>query len=703
MRRQKRSAIRFAWVFLTLLASVTAHAQSPVGPNRPASVPDGYLITPFGYFHPSCVREVAQGDTLLSDVPAIQHANGAIEKLAACQFPRFTAHGDVAGNGEASQPAVNGAWIENANTTADANSSYGEVIANWTVPPRPTTNHGQTLYFFPGLEETTGTTTILQPVLAYQGSQNGWDLASWNCCPANITTHSQPIPVKPGHRIRGAIRQRCPAGTKSCPTWNVVAEDVSSQTTSDLTNTTSNGHTFNWAFGGVLEVYNIAQCSDYPPNGQFVFSGVSLYDYNLQPIQNPEWSPTVNAPADYQQCGFAVQAAGATVGVDYAPFFTLHSFNGTDGANPAAGLAYLDHFSDDLVLAGTTYSGGASNYGTVFSISPSGAFSSLHSFTGPPEGQNPNSSLDGAIDGNLYGTTVGGGANGQTGTIFKMTPQGELTTLYSFCAQAGCADGELPLGGLYVDIDLNIFGTTSFRGPYGKGSVYEFSGAALNTLYGFCAVAPACLDGQQPGGGLSLAGNSTYYGTTQYGGSGHGEGTIFSITTGGALTTLYNFCSQGDLSCTDGAVPAATLLAPIFDNNVYGTTSRGGNPNSPPPFYQGVGTVFQLTPAGVLNTLHTFCSLPNCTDGAYPNGGLIGSDGTFYGVTTQGGAYNQGTVYRITSDGVLTTLYSFCPLNGCADGAQPYGTLMQLPDGCLYGTTYYGGKNNLGTVFRVHP
>ena len=131
-------------LFVMFFVSVAAHAQSPAGPNRPISVPDGYLITPFGYFHPSCVRELAEGDTLLSDVPAIQHARGTIEKLAACEYPHYTARGKVAveGFGESAQPAVGGGWIENVNVVAAANTSYGALTATWTVPRRqlPTIN-----------------------------------------------------------------------------------------------------------------------------------------------------------------------------------------------------------------------------------------------------------------------------------------------------------------------------------------------------------------------------------------------------------------------------------------------------------------------------------------------------------------------------------------------------------------------------------
>jgi uncharacterized repeat protein (TIGR03803 family) len=127
------------------------------------------------------------------------------------------------------------------------------------------------------------------------------------------------------------------------------------------------------------------------------------------------------------------------------------------------------------------------------------------------------------------------------------------------------------------------------------------------------------------------------------------------MTEQGALTTVHNFCSIGATQCTDGAVLDANLLE-SSDGNLYGTTLYGG-PNTSPPFFQGVGTAFTLTPTGSLTTLYTFCSLISCTDDAYPSGGLIqGSDGNLYGTTSQGGANNLGTVFRLHPVGGTETV-----------------------------------------------
>jgi uncharacterized repeat protein (TIGR03803 family) len=166
------------------------------------------------------------------------------------------------------------------------------------------------------------------------------------------------------------------------------------------------------------------------------------------------------------------------------------------------------------------------------------------------------------------------------------------------------------------------------------------------------------------------------------------------MTPNGAVTVLYSFCAQPN--CTDGYFPTAGL-AQGTDGNFYGTTSQGGE-NCPG---NGCGTVFKITPTGTLKTLYLFAD----TDGAYPFAGLIlGTDGNFYGTTSAGGAYGGGTVFRITPAGALTTIYSFCIQSTCNDGEGPwYGDLLQATDGNFYGTTSAGGANGNGTIFSLTP
>ena len=163
-----------------------------------------------------------------------------------------------------------------------------------------------------------------------------------------------------------------------------------------------------------------------------------------------------------------------------------------------------------------------------------------------------------------------------------------------------------------------------------------------------------------------------------------------------ALTTLYNFCSQSN--CADGANPNKALFQGT-DGNFYGATAAGGAGAG-----GQYGTVFQITPSGVLTTLHSFCSQSNCADGMLPSALIQASDGNFYGTTRQGGvgAFDPyGTVFQITPSGTLTTLYNFCSQSNCTDGFFPDAALIQASDGNFYGTTSQGGVDGYGTVFKI--
>src|ERR1039458_4281523 len=215
----------------------------------------------------------------------------------------------------------------------------------------------------------------------------------------------------------------------------------------------------------------------------------------------------------------------------------------------------------------------------------------------------------------------------------------------------------------------------------------------LTTLYSFCSQS-GCPDGAGPYAGLVQATNGGLYGTTDNGGT-NSAGTIFKITPGGTLTTLYSFCPQ--TNCTDGAGPQAGLVQ-AANGDLYGTTIGGGANDD--------GTIFKITPGGTLTTLYSFCSQTNCADGANPWAGLVqAANGDLYGTTQSGGAnVYYGTVFKITPGGTLTTLYSFCSQTNCADGANPWAGLVQAANGDLYGTTQSGGANvYYGTVFKITP
>ncbi len=410
-----------------------------------------------------------------------------------------------------------------------------------------------------------------------------------------------------------------------------------------------------------------------------------------------------------------VTSAAAKMASAQQNFKGLVKFGGTKGQSPAAELVQ----GLDGNLYGTTAGGGAHEGGTVFKITAKGMLTTVYNFcsqSGCGDGSLPNGLVQ-ATDGNFYGTTYGGGntaCEGGCGTVFKITPAGALTTLYSFCAESNCTDGEQPLSGLTQGRDGNFYGTTSSGGagnvqfyycdPNACGTAFKITAAGqLTTLYSFC-VQTNCPDGAIPLGNLVEAADGDFYGATRYGGTATSYGgTVFKLTTGGTLTTLYSFCAQ--TNCADGQGPNGGLVQGTI-GNFYGTTVVGGAYNDA-GCNAYCGTVFAMTPAGVLTTLHNFCAETNCADGDRPAAGLIqGTDGNFYGTTAGNLAEGPtlGTAFEITPEGSFTTLHAF---DGY-DGEEPAAGLLQATNGVFYGTTYFGGGTCLwpgalvcGTLFAV--
>ena len=397
----------------------------------------------------------------------------------------------------------------------------------------------------------------------------------------------------------------------------------------------------------------------------------------------------------------AVLALCATTAIalpaQIATLTTIHRFCSQsgcpDGLQLVAGLVQATNGD----LYGTTSGGATNSAGTIFKITPGGTLTTLYSFcsqTNCTDGATPYAGLVQAANGDLYGTTYYGGTNGG-GTVFKITQGGTLTTLYSFCSQTNCTDGTGPSAGLVQAANGDFFGTTQVGGANDGGTAFKITpSGTLTTLYSFCSQTN-CADGAYPYAGLVQLANGDLYGTTYSGGNNY-NGTVFKITPTGTLTTLYRFCSQ--TNCTDGEGPYAGLVQ-AANGDFYGTTEYGGTNG------EYGGTVFKITPSGALTTLYSFCSQTNCADGTEPKAGLVqAADGEFYGTTFSGGANGYGgTVFKITPSGSLTTLYSFCSQGGtsCTDGEAPYAGLVQDTNGDVYGTTYYGGANNGGTVFRL--
>ncbi len=380
-------------------------------------------------------------------------------------------------------------------------------------------------------------------------------------------------------------------------------------------------------------------------------------------------------------------------------FGTLVDFNAEDGAFPISPLTE----GIDGVLYGTTYQGGFSNEcglsdwgcGTVLIVPPYPVLYSFCAATDCADGSLPTGGLVQTVNGDFYGTTQGGynynspcGFFG-CGTIFKINyAGGGLSTLHTF----NYTDGAVPSSGLVQASDGNFYGTTTQGGANGNhGTIFKITPAGqLTTIYNFCAQTN-CADGESPVGPLIQATNGNLYGTSIAGGS-HGYGSIFEVTRAGKLTTLYSFCAQA--GCPDGAAPAGVVQG--SDGNFYGTTEGGNCPG-------WCGTVFKITPSGKLTTLYRFCEQTGCPDGDNPLAGVIqANDGNFYGTTSSGGVNgNYGTVFKITPSGSLTTLYSFCSQPNCTDGSQPMASLLQDTNGNLDGTTYFSAVPYFGTAFSL--
>ncbi|HEV3277177.1 MAG TPA: choice-of-anchor tandem repeat GloVer-containing protein [Terriglobia bacterium] len=359
-------------------------------------------------------------------------------------------------------------------------------------------------------------------------------------------------------------------------------------------------------------------------------------------------------------------------------FTKLADLNGTDAANPEAALAQ----GIDGSLYGTGAIGGSSRLcshgcGAIFKVTPSGTVSNVYSFDFK-QGASPDAALILGPDQNFYGTTSGGGAS-EFGTVFKLSQEGQLTTLANLDS---ATTGGFPFSGLVLGADGNFYGTTGgqYDGPNNDGTVYSMTpGGKLTLLYSF----NWCHTGADPLDALIQGPDGAFYGTSEYGGTlpnCSGAGTIFKISATGTLSVLYTF----DL--TDGGYPSGSLLQGE-DGAFYGTTSQGGEYNA--------GTVFKIVPGGRAITLHNFGSTG---DGVGPQAGLVrATDGNLYGTTYFGGAYAYGTIFGITPDGDETVLHSFDRI----DGMFVLAGLIQATNGILYGAANSGGASGDGTIFSL--
>jgi uncharacterized repeat protein (TIGR03803 family) len=342
-------------------------------------------------------------------------------------------------------------------------------------------------------------------------------------------------------------------------------------------------------------------------------------------------------------------------------------------------------------LYGVTYTGGVG--GTVFKLTPVGELSVLDSFDDSHQGVAPEGQLAFDQQGNVYGTAAEGGTNrylvtAGDGTLFKLSPDGTETDLYNFGANS--SDGITPTGGVVIDADGNLYGVTYRGGAYHVGTIFRLSPEGVETI--LHTLVHNKTDGSNPSAGLIMDSHSNVYGTTESGGL-YGGGTVFEVTAQGSYRILHNFAAYPG----DASFPEASLTLDS-QGNLYGTTGYGGT--------YGGGAVFKMIPGAngswneiILGSFNRFAGQPNnsCWD---PTSDVVfDAQGNLYGTTMFGGLWVNGCAYEINSAGELTILHAFGKDH---DGAQPFGNVL-FYQGNLYGTTYVGGAYDNGTVFKITP
>lgn len=246
-------------------------------------VPHDYVITPNGYFHPACVQRVESDETVTA-AGDVQRMDGTVRRVAACAYPHYAADGTrldpgvaarfPVGGATASNPPVINGWVAAASYLMPSANSAWFIDAHMSVPAAPRVSSGQTVYFFPGLEDYENVTTIVQPVLAWNGfNDNTWTIASWNCCLSGHTWHSPAVAVSPGETLDGSVAGSNCTADGVCAHWAINTHDIATGGDTTL-NTDGYGQAFDWVFGAVLEAYGIAQCGNYPVTGGESFSDI---------------------------------------------------------------------------------------------------------------------------------------------------------------------------------------------------------------------------------------------------------------------------------------------------------------------------------------------------------------------------------------------------------------------------------------------
>lgn len=347
--------------------------------------------------------------------------------------------------------------------------------------------------------------------------------------------------------------------------------------------------------------------------------------------------------------GGGVTNGGGVFGVDlHGNYSDLYEFSRSQNMQSLGGLMQASNgsFYGMLVNAAADSSSG----GSIYSLSPGGQFSTLHTFAPQTmsgllernaDGSMPEASFVQTTDGTLYGVAYTGGSNGD-GTLFSLSPSGTFTLLYTFGGGTANTVGINPMGALVVGNDGNLYGTTRYGGANGMGAIYQVTPAgAVAVMQSFPTpkVADSCGSAAPPNSGaLTLGSNGKFYGARCAGGT-NGTGMLFKFDPATAtITTLHDFAAGFNVN-VGGSAPTSSLALGA-DGNLYGTASSGGA--------NATGTVFALTQDGTFHSLYDF-SASGATDGSYPWPLIVGADNNFYGSTVAGGSAHSGTVFKMPS------------------------------------------------------
>jgi uncharacterized repeat protein (TIGR03803 family) len=369
-------------------------------------------------------------------------------------------------------------------------------------------------------------------------------------------------------------------------------------------------------------------------------------------------------------------------GANAQTYKMLYTYPNTDAGDSGITWPSVLSQGQDGDLYSTIQSNGTTTYGTVYKMTTGGAYSAIYTFCTEAApctltGGYPSGGVTLGFDGNLWGTTSGGGKDA-AGTVFKITPAGALTKVYDFTnGKDDSAPTYPPLQGQ----DGNMYGVSEEQYTTQYGSFFKL------TTKG--AISPHPFDytnGESPN--LPAQGNDgNFYGTAQYGGDATCRcGVVYKATAGGTITVLHNFTGYVSSTDYDGNRPIG-ILVQDSDGNFYGTTYQGGKFTN--------GTVFKITPAGTYTLLYSFGSVTG--DGLLPIAALtVGTDGNLYGTASRGGKAGYGALFEITTAGKEKLLYSFCVV-ACTDGYVPTTPMVLHTDGIFYGNT--AGSSLGGSVF----